>query len=210
MQQQFPPNNSEKRYDADEMKKVIGMATRLQHQHQNTLSSTQIEQLGRELGIADIHVRQALQLITQSSGVTTPELKPRRKHLTKAEILTTVRPALIFCVAASIIFAAMGQYQWMRFHPRLYSFGMPLTIGVVPFCLAVISGWKATYWKSAVLGGFSVGLGLWIAAMVSLMFLKAPMVFIDWIIFPFLGFTIAGVIIALLSHLIKHQWNKRG
>jgi class 3 adenylate cyclase len=50
----------ERRYDPAVLKKVVNLATRLQNRHEETLTESQIEAIGREIGLDPAFVRQAL------------------------------------------------------------------------------------------------------------------------------------------------------
>jgi class 3 adenylate cyclase len=54
----------EPRYDAETLRKVTALAQELQQQHQETLTSQQIESIGAEIGLEKVFIRQALAEVT--------------------------------------------------------------------------------------------------------------------------------------------------
>lgn len=63
----------EPRYDAETLRKVTALAQELQQQHQETLTSQQIESIGAEIGLEKVFVRQALAEVTaRAAAVAKP------------------------------------------------------------------------------------------------------------------------------------------
>src|SRR5438128_2406010 len=68
----------EQRYDAETLKKVTTLATRLQSRQQETLTAEEIEAIGAEVGLDRALVRQALDQLTALPAPQTPLGPPRR------------------------------------------------------------------------------------------------------------------------------------
>jgi class 3 adenylate cyclase len=61
----------EPRYDAETLRKVTALAQELQLQHQETLTSQQIESIGAEIGLEKLFIRQALAEVTARAVAVT-------------------------------------------------------------------------------------------------------------------------------------------
>ena len=59
------------RLDAEKQERVIALATRLQHEHEQTVSAEQIEAAAEEVGLKPEFVRQAVAQIAAESSATT-------------------------------------------------------------------------------------------------------------------------------------------
>src|SRR5438128_12501186 len=68
----------EQRYDAETLKKVTTLATRLQSRQQETLTAEEIEAIGAEVGLDRALVRQALDQLTALQLPQTPVVPQQR------------------------------------------------------------------------------------------------------------------------------------
>src|SRR5437016_2374064 len=75
----------EPRYDHETLQKVAALAERLQGQHQETLTATDIEAVGREVGLEPAFIHQALAQVAEAQG------KPARTEAAAPAVATTER-----------------------------------------------------------------------------------------------------------------------
>jgi hypothetical protein len=218
MQQQFSHSPNDRRYDTATLQRVIEVATRLQEDRNETLDTVQVEQLGRELGIAPEFIRQALQLVeTNVSVVNAPPIQvqaqqaqtvyvqPQRKKvvpLSKRGLQNALLPAL--CYVPILFFFAYTHSRPGLIGERSASL-LNLLALIVPALVVAATAWTAKHRRLGLLAGAAFGACGLIAISVALM-LRGGYWYDLSIAIPitmglmFLGFTVTS---------LRKWWDKR-
>ncbi len=222
MQQQFQ-QPKEKRYDAKKLQHVVELATRLQHEHQETLTATQVEQMGEDLGLSPEFIRKALVLVEEESvlrqvlppvvqqvytmppaAITTTKLAPLSQRTLKQAVL----PAALYVLPTVVLTFMVAPLQ------RVYPNAIPaFLIGLLiflPLGLALFAGGRQRSRRAGALGGAAVTLAAWLGLVV--MSLRSPYV-------PTNNFDInmqillaclpAGALLGGVGALLRRWWDSR-
>ncbi|WP_395093568.1 hypothetical protein [Armatimonas sp.] len=172
MQQQFQ-QPEEKRYDAKKLQQVVELATRLQHQHYETLTAAQVEQMGEDLGLSPEFIRKALVLVeeeeTQQYLAPTSHVEPLArvqteaspKRLSRKTIRKVLLPALAITPLVWVVGPILAVAMQSDFKPGLELIIMGIMVAV-PAVAALVSGASSRSRRAGLLGGAAVGLISWV------------------------------------------------
>lgn len=215
MQRQLQVPSSERRYDPAELERIVGLATRLQQQHQETLDSAQVEQLGTELGISPEHVRRALALLDETQQTAPPKPvvvseTPVRGALSKETIRRAVVPSLLSALPALLMVPWMVYYHFYRAHPVLFPVLTALVLVLVPMVRAAFAGWNGVRLRAGALGGAVAGLSAWFVGVIAA-FLESRSAIVPGEFLMVMLFLFTGVMasLGLLSALARQWWERR-
>jgi hypothetical protein len=222
MQQQFQQND-EKRYDAKKLQQVVELATRLQHEHHETLTAAQVEQMGQDLGLSPEFIRKALVLVEEEEArtVSAPPVRqqvyaappvPTQMHhtgrLSKQAIKRALLPGIIYGVPACLLAFLVTPLQ--RLYPNAVPMFLISSLIVLPPLLALVTGGLQRSRRAGVLGGVAVALAAWLGFVVSSLRSRyIPTNNFDICLMALLIGLPAGAALGGIGALLRRWWDSR-
>jgi hypothetical protein len=179
MQQQFQ-QTEEKRYDAKKLQQVVELATRLQHEHHETLTAAQVEQMGQDLGLSPEFIRKALVLVEEeetravsvpleSPHVYTTAPVPTQGHhtgrLSQRAIKQALVPGIVYGVPVCLLAFLVPPFQHL--YPNAVPLFLITSLIVLPTLLALVTGGLQRSRRAGILGGVAVALAAWLGIVLS-------------------------------------------
>jgi hypothetical protein len=135
----------EPRYDRNSLETALKLASRLQQEHETTLSVSQIEAIGSEVGLDPVFVRRAL------DALETSPTSPSRISAHRTDGLATVAPAtVVFTVELVLVACLNAIYSGHASLPTILAFG--LTLAATPI-VGVRQSWMARHKRWGALVG---------------------------------------------------------
>ena len=142
------------RYDAVAVRETIALAQALQARHRETKTQTDVENLGRELGLETEFVRRALLQIGEAKPldlIIAPHTNRRRKRLRSARLKRRQKIIALFPAALYALLLPIAAYLFRgEALTYLYLF--------LPAFLAFATGFKERSLRVGAVTGFSFGL----------------------------------------------------
>nr|WP_309693243.1 hypothetical protein [Armatimonas sp.] len=219
MQQQFQ-QPEEKRYDAKKLQQVVELATRLQHQHHETLTAAQIEQMGEDLGLSPEFIRKALVLVEeeeiQQPQLSQQSMEPRArvhtefstKRLSRQTIRKVLLPALAITPLVWVIGPILADAMRSDFNPVLELI-IQGTMVVVPALAALFAGGSTRSRRAGLLGGAAVGLISWIGFLLSMIPSGLPTNYLSIMFIGLVLYLGGGSALASLAVALRRWWKDR-
>lgn len=219
MQQQFQ-QPEEKRYDAKKLQQVVELATRLQHQHHETLTAAQIEQMGEDLGLSPEFIRKALVLVEEEE-IQQPQLPQQSvesharvhtefstKRLTRQTIRKALLPALAITPLVWVIGPILADAMRSDFNRVIELIILGIMV-VVPALAALVSGGSTRSRRAGLLGGAAVGLISWIGFVLGIMPSGLPTNYLSMMFIGLVLYLGGGSALASLAVALRRWWKDR-
>jgi class 3 adenylate cyclase len=97
-------HNEEVRYDAQAIQRIVSLASRLEHTHQETMTASEVEQLGADVGLDRAFVRKALAQMAEQGDTTNSAASQRNSsaNRTSAAVLGSKEEFLAWLISFNI------------------------------------------------------------------------------------------------------------
>ena len=218
MQQQFQ-SPEEKRYDAKKLQQVVELATRLQHEHHETLTAAQVEQMGQDLGLSPEFVRKALVLVeeeevqkhvpAQRANVTAQATSQESslEVLSRRTLKKALLPALIYAPFA-LLFVPLVAVLSVSDQTAMTPILLIVTLIALPPIMALSSGGQVRHRRAGVLGGAVIGLLAWVGFMIA-SYRNSPPDFLTTMLLALMCYLFGGILLGGISSVIRRWWEDR-
>ena len=172
-----PAAMTEKRYDAKTVEKAVALASRMQAEHEETLSSEEIESIAAEAGIRPEFMRRALMVLETPEAAQQTQVSPvalrssERKAALRKRRLTRRQRSLIFGVPPLYILSTMPvlalAITGMNSFPNTLAVATFFTFLIVlPGLLSLTLGASLPRKRQGAFAGALTGFGVFVAAVI--------------------------------------------
>lgn len=114
--QTVPQDEATPRYDAQTVRRVIALAEQMQTRHRETLSTEEVENLGREVGVEPEFVRRALAQIDSPQNITSISDLGRQKPVVEVSLGSLTRRQRALAMVPPALYALMMPLTFAWFH----------------------------------------------------------------------------------------------